>query len=75
MASTAESGNTLRLVVMGENRIGMVYFTTSARRFMSDGHVLVNKGFGWKLYKKLERGEEVHAAYGYDAMSHTMRCY
>ena len=43
--------------------IGTVYFTTSARRFMSDGHVLVNKGFGWKLYKKLERGEEVHAAY------------
>ncbi len=42
--------------------IGTLYFTTSARRYMSDGHVLRNQGFGWKLYKKLER-DSIQAAY------------
>lgn len=34
--------------------IGTVYFTTSAKRYMSDGKVLENKGFGWKIGPKLK---------------------
>lgn len=36
--------------------IGTVYFTTSAKRYMSDGVILVNKGFGWKLGPKIKPG-------------------
>jgi len=34
--------------------LGTVYFTTSAKRYMSDGVVLKNSGFGWKLAGKLK---------------------
>ena len=30
--------------------IGTIYGLTSAKRYMSDGKVLKNSGFGWKLY-------------------------
>jgi len=43
--------------------IGTVYFTTSARRYMSDGHVLQNKGFGWKLHAKVKAGETPQEAF------------
>lgn len=36
--------------------IGTVYFTTKAKRYMSDGVILVNQGFGWKLYGKVKPG-------------------
>jgi hypothetical protein len=32
------------------HEIGTIYLTTSAKRYMSDGKVLKNIGFGWKLY-------------------------
>jgi hypothetical protein len=34
--------------------IGTIYFTTSAKRYMSDGVVLKNQGFGWKLAGKVK---------------------
>jgi hypothetical protein len=43
--------------------IGTVYFTTSAKRYMSDGKVLKNCGFGWKLGPKLKDGVSVEQAY------------
>jgi hypothetical protein len=36
--------------------VGTVYFTTSAKRYMSDGAILKNGGFGWKLHAKLKPG-------------------
>jgi hypothetical protein len=45
--------------------IGTVYLTTTAKRYMSDGVVLVNYGFGWKLGGKIKDGvtpEEAYAA-------------
>ena len=38
------------------SEIGTIYLTTSAKRYMSDGHVLKNIGFGWKLYAKVKPG-------------------
>ena len=34
--------------------IGTIYTTTSAKRYMSDGVVLKNGGFGWKLHAKVK---------------------
>ena len=34
--------------------IGTIYLTTSAKRYMSDGVILKNIGFGWKLYGKVK---------------------
>jgi hypothetical protein len=36
--------------------IGTVYMTTSAKRYMSDGVVLKNIGFGWKIGGKCKTG-------------------
>jgi hypothetical protein len=36
--------------------IGTVEFTTSAKRYMSDGVVLKNHGFGWKIHGKVKTG-------------------
>lgn len=36
--------------------IGTLYLLTSARRYMSDGTVLRNGGFGWKLHARLRAG-------------------
>ena len=36
------------------NEIGTVYFTTTAKRYMSDGVILKNAGFGWKLHGKVK---------------------
>lgn len=36
--------------------IGTVYFTTKAKRYMSDNTILVNYGQGWKLGPKLKPG-------------------
>jgi hypothetical protein len=43
--------------------IGTVYFTTSAKRYMSDGVVLKNSGFGWKIATRLENGVTPTDAY------------
>jgi hypothetical protein len=43
--------------------IGTVYFTTSAKRYMSDGVILKNTGRGWKLAGKLKDGVTPQAAY------------
>ncbi len=43
--------------------IGTVYLTTKAKRYMSDGKILVNHGFGWKLGPKLKPGVTVQEAY------------
>ena len=43
--------------------IGTVYFTTAAKRYMSDGVILVNKGFGWKLGPKLKPGVNPQQAF------------
>ena len=34
--------------------IGTVYFTTHAKRYMSDGKILENHGFGWKLGRPIK---------------------
>jgi len=36
--------------------IGTVEYITKARRYMSDGAILVNHGTGWKLHGKLKPG-------------------
>lgn len=36
--------------------VGTVQFTTWAKRYMSDGVILKNHGFGWKLGGKLKPG-------------------
>ena len=43
--------------------IGTVEYTTTARRYMSDGTVLRNIGFGWKLHSKLKPGLSPRDAY------------
>ena len=34
--------------------IGTIYFSTSAKRYMSDGTILKHHGFGWKLAGKIK---------------------
>lgn len=51
-----------KLSVHGKE-IGTVYLTTKAKRYMSDGKILVNQGFGWKLGPKLKPGVTVEDAY------------
>lgn len=36
--------------------IGTIYTLKTARRYMSDGHVLKNHGFGWKLHATVKAG-------------------
>ena len=36
--------------------IGTIHFLTYAKRYMSDGVVLKNIGFGWKIHGKLKPG-------------------
>lgn len=43
--------------------IGTVYFTTKAKRYMSDNTILVNYGQGWKLGPKLRAGVDAQTAY------------
>lgn len=43
--------------------IGTVYFTTSAKRYMSDGVILKNGGLGWKLGGKVKAGVDPREAY------------
>jgi hypothetical protein len=43
--------------------IGTIYKLTSARRYMSDGVVLKNAGFGWKLAGKVKVGIDAADAY------------
>jgi len=43
--------------------IGTIYKLTSARRYMTDGVVLKNVGFGWKLAGKVKAG--IHPADAY----------
>ena len=43
--------------------IGTVSYLTKDCRYMSDGHVLQNAGFGWKLHKKLKPGVDPATAY------------
>lgn len=45
------------------HEIGTVEFTTKAKRYMSDGTILVNKGFGWKIGPKLKPGVTPEQAY------------
>ena len=51
-----------KLCAHGET-IGTVFFTTSAKRYMSDGVILKNKGFGWKLAGKVKQGMTPLEAY------------
>lgn len=43
--------------------IGTVEFLTTAKRYMSDGTVLKNIGFGWKLYSRVKPHLTPEAAY------------
>lgn len=36
------------------HEIGTVYFESTAKRYMSDGVILKNNGFGWKLHGKVK---------------------
>ena len=43
--------------------IGTVEFTASAKRYLSDGTVLRNDGYGWRASTKLKTGLDPQAAY------------
>ena len=43
--------------------IGTLEFTSYAKRYMSDGVILKNQGFGWKLYGKVKPGISPEQAY------------
>ena len=45
------------------SEIGTIYKSTSAKRYMSDGVILKNAGFGWKLYGKVKPGIDPAEAY------------
>ena|ERR1035437_5664694 len=51
--------------------VGTVYFTTSAKRYMSDGRILINRGAGWKLGPKLKAGLTPVAAFERQAAAQT----
>jgi hypothetical protein len=43
--------------------IGTIEYTSKAKRYMSDGVILVNIGFGWKIYGKIKDGATPNAAF------------
>jgi hypothetical protein len=43
--------------------IGTLFGLTNAKRYMSDGHVLKNIGFGWKLSAKVKPGVSPQLAF------------
>ena len=43
--------------------IGTIYTCTTAKRYMSDGHVLKNIGFGWKRFATVKDGIAPSDAY------------
>jgi len=45
------------------NEIGTVVFTSTAKRYMSDGVILKNNGFGWKLHGKVKPEHTPESAY------------
>jgi hypothetical protein len=45
-----------KLSAHGRTEIGTLYSLRSAKRYMSDGTVLKNHGFGWKVHGKLKPG-------------------
>ncbi len=45
-----------KLSAHGRTEIGTIYGTDSAKRYMSDGTVLKNAGFGWKVHAKVKEG-------------------
>lgn len=50
--------------------VGTIYLTVSAKRYMSDGMVLRNAGFGWKKSGKVKPGLTVEDAYARAAKYH-----
>ena len=54
VASTRE--NVMTKLAAHGTEIGTIYGLTSAKRYMSDGKVLKNIGFGWKLYATIKAG-------------------
>lgn len=45
-----------KLSAYGRIEIGTVNKLISSKRYMSDGTVLENKGFGWKVFGKIKNG-------------------
>ena len=45
-----------KLSAYGRTEIGIVSKLTSSKRYMSDGTVLKNNGFGWKVFGKIKEG-------------------
>jgi hypothetical protein len=43
--------------------VGTLYFTTSARRYMSDGVILRNTGLGWKIAGRCRPSSDPAAAF------------
>jgi len=43
--------------------LGTIEHATHSIRYMSDGHLLKNSGFGWKLFKKIKEGINPAEAY------------
>jgi len=43
--------------------IGRITFTDYVKSYRSDGTVLKNAGFGWKLSGKVKAGSNIHAVY------------
>lgn len=60
-----------KLSAFGRTEIGTVYKLTSARRYMTDGTVLRNGGFGWKVAGKVKPGFTPKEAYERAAASQT----
>lgn len=44
--------------------VGTLEFLTTAKRYMSDGNILRNVGFGWKLYAQVKPGIAPADAFG-----------
>ncbi len=45
------------------HEVGTILLTTSAKRYMSDGKILKNAGFGWKLFATVKEGIPVADAF------------
>jgi hypothetical protein len=58
-----------KLSAYGRTEIGTVYKLRSAKRYMSDGTVLKNTGFGWKVAGKVKPGFTPREAYERGAAS------
>ena len=59
-----------KLSAKGRELVGEIKFIRSTRRYMSDGSILENKGFGWKVFGKVKQGYDIAETYAKAKASH-----